>query len=249
MRLSPQSLLLTALIVAAFAVLVGLGTWQVQRYQWKASVVDEFHAHTAAEPLDATGALLLTADEIDYRRVAARGTWDWSNAMALANRARETTRGEEIIVPLRLPEGVAILVNRGWYPDGARDLAITALQDRDGDLAAGLARDPGDVESRQIPNGSWTRFSPTSMGATLPYPIVDWVLIEGDQVTSTPRPGSALPLQGFLGFTSTTPHVEYAITWYGLAVALAVIAVARLIVAPRRAARAARLDEVLPKDA
>lgn len=240
MRVNPRSLALFALILAALAVLVGLGTWQVQRHLWKDGVVDERHARTDGEPLDSATASTLTAPEIDFHRVALAGDWDWSHTMALANRARETSKGEELIVPLVLADGRAVLVNRGWYPDGARDAAITALQDRPQGRAEGLARDPDNTESRQIPNGSWTRLAPVAMGATLPYPVVDWIVFEGTEVVGTPRPGSDLPLQGWQRFTNTTPHVQYAITWYGLAVALAVIAVVRLVVAPRRAARAAR---------
>ncbi len=242
MRVRPRHLALIALILAAFAVLVGLGTWQVQRHQWKEGLVEERQARTAAAPLDAPAALSLSAEALDFHRVELAGAWDWSNAMALANRARETTKGEELIVPFRLADGPAVLVNRGWYPEGSRDAAITVLQDRDLPTVAGLARDPGDIESRQIPNGSWTRFSPASMGETLPYPVVDWVVIEGDELAGTPRPGTAIPVQGFLGFANTTPHVEYALTWYGLAAALAVIAVIRFLVAPRRE-RARRSSE------
>lgn len=240
MRIQPRTLILVALITVAFGVLVGLGTWQVQRYAWKAGVVDERHARTAAAPLDNAATAALDAEALDYHRVALTGEWDWAHAMVLANRARETTKGEELVVPLRLADGRAVLVNRGWYPEGARDAAITALQTRDAQGAAGLARDPGDLEGRQIPNGGWTRFSPISMGATLPYPVLPWIVFEGPEVHGTPRPGSDLPLQGWQGFDNTTPHLQYALTWFGLAAALVVIAVVRFVVTPRRAARAAR---------
>ncbi len=43
-----------ALIAAAPAVLVlvGLGTWQLQRLQWKTELLDTIHEQMAAPPLD-----------------------------------------------------------------------------------------------------------------------------------------------------------------------------------------------------
>ena len=74
------------------------------------------------------------------------------------------------------------------------------------------------------------------MSKDLPYPVLPWFVVEGDLGTGDygSMPAS-FPSQGFPPYTSTTPHMEYALTWFGIAAALAVIAALRFVVEPRRA--------------
>jgi len=60
--------------------------------------------------------------------------------------------------------------------------------------------------------------------------VIEGEVLEGGAVT--PR---TYPAQGFLRYSSPVPHIEYALTWFGIAGALVVIAVLRLVVEPRRA--------------
>ena len=60
-------------ITAAIAVLAGLGTWQVQRAQWKTALLAGLHAREAAAPLDIADADGLTPDDLRFRRVTATG--------------------------------------------------------------------------------------------------------------------------------------------------------------------------------
>ena len=228
---------LFALLAAAFVVLVGLGVWQLQRNQWKQDLVDLSHGRTDAPPLQVSEASGVDPEEVDYRRVALEGEWAWDDMMFLANRIRSSTRGEEIVVPVRLVDGGAVLVNLGWIPDGAReDVLAGGLDDLE---PSGLARDYGDLRGRRIPSGSWTALSPSAMGEHLGYPVAEWVVIAGEEREGEASAGDALPVQGWQRFHNTTPHIEYALTWFGIAAALVAIAVARLVVAPRRAARRA----------
>jgi hypothetical protein len=86
------------------------------------------------------------------------------------------------------------------------------------------------------------------MGATLPYPVLPWYVIEGHVLTDSGnvRPPNTLLVQGFYPYVSTTPHMEYALTWFGLAIALLVIAYLRLVRAPRQERSAAKPAAAAP---
>ena len=235
---------LIVLLLLAEGVLIGLGVWQLQRNTWRNTLVAERNAHIAGAPLPAAEAQRLALTDLDYRLVSGAGTWDVARAMVLANRVRFATKGEEIVVPLLLaPGGPAVLVNRGWYAEGQRDAVLATLGAEGAANAAagteGLARYVEGLRGTRTPAGTWTQISPRDMGATLPYPVLPWYVIEGHVLSDsgTSRPPGTLLVQGFYPYTSATPHMEYALTWFGIATALAAIAYVRLVVTPRKERR------------
>lgn len=217
---------LLALLVAVTALLISLGVWQLQRNDWKNGLVEERNARTEAAPLTFDDTRTRDPEAIDYYRLADGGEWDHERSFILANRARFQTKGEELVTPLLLaPDGPAVLVNRGWYPDGERDQVRAELEARS-DGVAGLISVHTST-GRETAAGTWTGIDPTAMALDLPYEVLPWILIEGDRVAATANPDGELPVQRYAAFTNTTPHMEYALTWFGLAAALIAVAAVR----------------------
>lgn len=238
MRLPTPALL--ALIAAAFVVLVGLGVWQVQRNEWKQDLVAESHAKTDAPPLEVHDPSEYVPSEIEYRRVRLHGAWQLDDAMFLANRARYSVRGEEIIVPIVLEGGGAVLVNVGWIPDDAREDVMRDLAlESDRAVTEGLAFDIEGRDGNVIPSGSWSNLDSEAMSEALGYEVAGWYVLAGEERADAPSPNDPLPVAGWQRFENTTPHVEYALTWFGIAATLLGSAVFRLVIAPRRAQREA----------
>ena len=227
----PAPVLIGLLAVVA-AILIGLGVWQLQRNDWKNGLVEERNARTDAAPLSFEDAATLEPDLLDYHRLEDAGTWDHDRSFILANRARFQTKGEEIVTPLLLaPGGPAVLVNRGWYPDGERDAVRATLESR-GDTVSGLIS-VHTGSAHETDAGTWTGIDPDAMGADLPYELLSWIVIEGERVEADAIPDNTLPVQRYAAFRNTTPHMEYALTWFGLAAGL--IAVAAIRFRPARA--------------
>lgn len=237
---------LIALLAVACATLFGLGTWQVRRQQWKQELVAERSARLAAPPLEAPQALDLPADELAWRRVHLVGAWKHDGSMVLANRVRYGLKGEELVTPL-VPDagGPAILVNRGWYPASERDRVRAVLDAESRADIEGLAVDASGRTARRTPQGTWTGLAPDSMSEAAGVPLGPWTVIQGTAAADDTRPPAdgALPVRRYSPFVNTTPHLQYAMTWYGIGVVLIGVAVARLVVAPRRARRAAGAPE------
>jgi surfeit locus 1 family protein len=243
MRLPTPVLL--ALLTLAVAVLLGLGAWQVQRGQWKQRLVEERTATLAAPPLEAPAVLALSPSEVEWHRVRLSGAWDHAHSMVLANRIRFSTKGEELVTPL-LPTGggPAILVNRGWYPEAERERIRAALDAETSATVEGLAFDATGRVAQHTPQGTWTGLAPASMAEAAGVPFRSWAVLQGAPIEDEARAPSdgTLPVRGYRPFVNTTPHGEYALTWFGIAAALVAIAVARLVVAPRRARRDATTE-------
>lgn len=239
MRL-PVPLLLTILAMAV-AVLLGLGTWQVQRSFAKDALVRERATRLAAPPVEGIEAGGREPSNLAWRRVQLTGTWDHSHSLVLANRVRYGVKGEELVTPL-LPDGggPGVLVNRGWYPDAERARVRAALDAQARAEVEGLAVDGSGRTARQTAQGTWTGLAPASVAAAEGIALQPWFVLQGvPAADGTLGPGVSLPVQRYRPFANTTPHIEYALTWYGIAAVLVGIAFARFVIAPRRARRSA----------
>lgn len=232
---------LLGLLIAVTALLIGLGIWQLQRNDWKNGLVEERNARTDAAPLTFEAARNQHPELLDYRRIADGGQWDHERSFILANRARFGTKGEELVTPMLLAAGgPAILVNRGWYPDGERESVLAELTSRPATVEGLVSLSTRN--GRETASGAWTALDPSAMGGALPYEVLPWIVIEGELVAASANPDGVLPVQRYAAFANTTPHMEYALTWLGLAAALIAIAIMRFVVTPRR--ERARTDHV-----
>ncbi|MXW23622.1 MAG: SURF1 family protein [Chloroflexi bacterium] len=229
MRIPRSTAVLLALAVAGAVVLSGLGTWQLMRNGEKQDLSAERDARTAAAPLAPAEAFAMPDDELDWHRLAFDGEWDYDRLQVIANRTRYGQRGEEVVVPLRpAGGGPAVLVNRGWYPAAERDAVLAILADEDEGLD-GLIRVGRSLRATQGPDGSWTRFDVASIAELLPYDVVPWRATAGELVEHLPRSAPPeRPVTLYQGYANTTPHMEYALTWFGLAAAMLITAGVRV---------------------
>lgn len=111
------------LIFVLICVLVGLGFWQRDRYieeQAKADDIAEratgpardYFAVMSPEWTDPTD----VPESVRFSRVAATGTYDVDNEVAVLNRTQNGAPGAWVLTPLVLDNGTAIPVIRGWIP-------------------------------------------------------------------------------------------------------------------------------------
>jgi surfeit locus 1 family protein len=199
-------------------VLVGLGTWQVYRLHWKEGVLAQI-AEAEAAP-----AAPLPPDPKPYTKVSVTGHFRFDRDAQFGAEVRDMkvgpTMGFYQIVPLERDGAPPILVERGWIPQ-KRD---TPLDDPAGAVTVtGYVR-PGDVAHWFSPTDDvaarqFYTLDPKVIGAAVGIPdVVPFILVTLGPSTQVayPAPAENLP-------RPPNNHLSYAITWYGLAVALVVI--------------------------
>lgn len=215
--------------LAAFCVLVGLGVWQLERLAWKQALIAQVEAriHEPAAALPDEGdwpAVNFAQDE--YRRVTAQGRFRHDlevQVYALIDTAPDGSGGPGywVVTPLALADGSYVLVNRGFVPVDRRAPATRAEGQVEGPVTVtGLLRMPEDAAMFTPPNDadrdSWFVRDPEAIAAAKGLLRVAPFLIDAD---TSANPGG-LPRGGLTRVTFPNRHLEYALTWFGLAATL-----------------------------
>jgi surfeit locus 1 family protein len=93
-----------------------LGSWQVQRLDWKTKLIAKFEDRLVRPPLPLPPRIDPAAvSEFDYRRVYATGKFRHDREMLIGPRMHDGVDGFLVITPLERDQGACtILVNRGW---------------------------------------------------------------------------------------------------------------------------------------
>jgi cytochrome oxidase assembly protein ShyY1 len=129
--LRPKWILSHVLIVLLVVVMVNLGFWQLRRLHEKQAANRAVTSNTAL-PETSVDALLQPGDDFAagradaFRRVTATGTYDLANEVVVRARTLNEHPGVWVLTPLRLADGSAVLVNRGFLPTAGTPDAVPA---------------------------------------------------------------------------------------------------------------------------
>jgi len=231
------------LVLVALGVLVSLGTWQVERLRWKEALLARITSQLAEPPvpLSTAEAALAAGEPIEYRPVTVTGTF-------LHDRERHffaTYQGQSgfyIYTPLTLDDGRALFVNRGFVPYERKDAASRAQGQVGGEVTVtGLARErlegkPSWVVPENEPAKNvffWKDLGAMATSAGVTQSVLPFFLDAG----TAPNPGG-LPIGGVTMVALPNSHLQYAVTWYGLALALVGVSLAMLLRRPVKVGRA-----------
>jgi surfeit locus 1 family protein len=115
---SRKWLLATILVLAAMAVMVRLGIWQLDRLDTRRAFNAAVEAQLSQPELELQGAALeAPLGEMEYRPVKVVGEYDHSRQIALRNQFLDNQLGAHLVTPLRIAgSDRVVLVDRGWIP-------------------------------------------------------------------------------------------------------------------------------------
>jgi surfeit locus 1 family protein len=220
---------LTIFTLAALALLIGLGVWQLQRLEWKRGLVAEIETRTKAPPVGLADALALVkkGDDVDYMRIKLRGSFEHDKERYLYAINADGEPGWHVIVPFDTDTGDLVLVDRGFVPEQRRDPASRPEGQLQGVVdITGLARPPESqglfVPNNEPENNRWFfRDLNGMMFSMYPTATMDPVpfFVEAEQGDV---PGG-WPRGGQTRLDLPDNHLQYAITWFLLALCLLVI--------------------------
>ncbi|WP_245602438.1 SURF1 family protein [Fodinicurvata fenggangensis] len=220
----------TLLTLPVLAALLALGFWQLDRLAWKEALIAELEERREAAPISLSSALE-APQENEYRSVSLQGNYLHDGEIHWLARTHESKSGYHVLTPLRLTDGREILVDRGWMPgtDPEANSAEVSRPEGRQELTAVLRRGgwggPGWLSNFLRPENRpaenewlWPDLPAMADAAGMENPVTE------AYVTLLPESApSGLPLAQAPPINLKNDHLGYAITWFTLAGALAVI--------------------------
>jgi surfeit locus 1 family protein len=232
--------------IIAFAILIALGIWQIQRKSWKENLIamltERLAAAPQALPPGSAWPNLKQSDD-EYRRVTFRAEFDNSKealvfASAAGFRPDVTETGYWVFTPARLADGGIVEVNRGFVPDGRQDPKSRPNGEITGPVdIVGVMRWPDDrhwfTPNDDPAHNLWFTRDPAAIAAAKGIAAGSLAPFFVEQ--ETPVPPGGLPQPGRLVVSLPDNHLQYAITWFGLAAVLVGVFVAWAFTSSRQA--------------
>ncbi|MGC1211533.1 MAG: SURF1 family protein [Micromonospora sp.] len=255
--LTPRWLGYLALTLVAAALMVFLGNWQLDRYRGRTAVNERIDAGAKMTPAPLRDAMPAPtggpgtagpapAERVTWTRVTATGRYDPSNLILVRGRTVESTVGFEVLTPLVLADGTAVLVDRGWIPPApggsataqpqvpaapTGEVTVTGRVVASEGGAGAVDRREGKLEIRRV--------GVTRLARELPYPIHGGYVLLDQQTPAADPAFRAVPI----GHTNNWQNFGYVVQWW-LFAGMSLFGYAW--VARREARRAAGLDKPRP---
>ncbi len=236
----------TLVTVPVVLLCVALGVWQFERLEWKRGLIAEREAALAASatPMPQT---LAEARALEFHRVFDAGVFLHDKEILVNAIGPQGDAGFDVLTPLREGGGRIVFVNRGFVPTELKDPATRRAGEPAGTVrVAGLLRLPPDrkpnwfVPDNRPDLDSWFWVELGAISAADGLSQVAPSYIDAD---ATPNPG--LWPQGRASLPALpNDHLQYAITWFSLAVAALVI----YLLSQRRGAKGDNRDDAKGDD-
>jgi surfeit locus 1 family protein len=230
--------------VVMLLVLLGLGTWQVRRLAWKDAILAQIARAEAAPPVPLlptpAGPAPAQFTPAPFTKVAVTGTLLHDKSALFGAEVRDTRAGPELgaflIEPLQRDGALPLLIDRGWVP--IKRTSPVAMPQGTVTIAGYVhqADTPGLFSAHDdVAGRHFYTLNPTAIGAALgldrvaPFILIALVpppapgMSPGASRGTSPGASVNFPIPAEHLPRPPNNHLTYAITWYGLAVALVVI--------------------------
>jgi surfeit locus 1 family protein len=215
----------TVFSLPALLICLALGAWQIERLFWKRDLIARRDAAVTAAPAPVPKTLAEPRG-MEYRHVSDEGSFLYDKEIFLGATSDAGGQGYQVLTPLLEPGGRVVFVNRGYIPAELKDPAKRAAGQIAGTVhVQGLLRLPPTARPNWfLPDNRpdlnyWFWVDLPAIAAADNLDRVAPFYIDAD---ATPNPGG-WPKGGVTRLKLPNNHLQYAITWFSLAIALIVI--------------------------
>jgi cytochrome oxidase assembly protein ShyY1 len=195
------------------------GFWQLDRLHEQNAFVRELHQRMQAPPQSLESVFpsgeSVGPDAVTYRRVEVTGTYDLSHETVLIARSMADVNGNHVLTPLVLPDGDAVVVDRGWVPYQLDHPPVAQAAPPSGPMKLTGVLFPSEVQDSHataIAGPDFTKIDLARLQRQLPYriePVYLWL------ETQDPKPSRPLPeIAPLPDLTQGPPHLSYTVQWF-----------------------------------
>jgi surfeit locus 1 family protein len=227
----------TVFAVIGIIILIGLGVWQLDRKVWKENLNETLSARLMQAPetlpLRARWARLTQARD-EFRRVAFSAEFlpgEEALVFTSGSALRPDVQGPGywVFAPARLVDGGIMMVNRGFIPLERKSPTAHAQRIPGIVNIVGVIRWPETrgmfTPADDLQGNVWYLRDPHAMAMAKKWDVTAPFYIDQE----APVPAEGWPKPGKLSVNLPNNHLQYAITWFGLALGLAGVYVVWLV--------------------
>ncbi|MDF2496608.1 SURF1 family cytochrome oxidase biogenesis protein [Arthrobacter koreensis] len=206
-----------ALVCALAAVCAFLGTWQLDRRNAVREDIGWVETNYSADPVpfeEAAGYFEEFDPSAEWLPVQLTGTYDTANQRIVRNRPLNGRPGYEVLVPLKLQDGTAVVINRGWLAIGNNEAGwpdeVPAAPEGEVSVVARI-KPAEPTLLRGAPEGQLASIDLATYQDQTGYPLEQaaYGLMSSEDPAPADRPEAA-PKPAL----DEGPHLSYALQWY-----------------------------------
>lgn len=207
----------TFFALPALAVLITLGSWQLQRLHWKTELIDQFKARSQAE------AIYPHKDILEFQHVMLDGRFLHEKTIYMTGKTYEGNAGFHVVSAFETNKGDLFLVNRGWVSEAYKEPEDRAFSVKEEEVSlSGIVRVPqrqgSFVPNNEPERGFWFTLRPEEVARHLELATAETNYFI--DVVRQPDEELTLPIAAEIKIDVRNAHLNYALTWYGIALSL-----------------------------
>jgi surfeit locus 1 family protein len=209
---------LSALVatVISVGILVGLGVWQIERLHWKERVLAQIDAAESASPVE----LLPGQTPQLFAKVIAHGDLRGGRVALYGAEVRDDRMGAQLVEVLDRVGQKPLLVVLGWVPTD-RGITTPVVGPRDVTGYVRLPETPNFLSASDDVEGlHFYTLNAATIGAALGAPGVETFVLVALRTPQGLAPARDAPVPAESLPRPPNNHLQYALTWFGLAGAL-----------------------------
>ena len=202
----------------ALIILLSLSTWQIKRLEWKKNLIHQRIQMFESKSIELSK--LNNPENFEFQRVIIKGTLINDKEMFMPALSRNGNNGYHIIVPLKLPNNQYVIFDRGWIPLKLKNRELRYNYEiSQAHKIEAVIRSPGKKGKFQPDNdlksNFWFFVEPEKMSEFTEIDFINKFYLEA--VNDGPN---GYPLGGQTRIYIRNNHLQYAITWFLIALGL-----------------------------
>jgi len=199
-----------------FLILISLGTWQLERLQWKNKYIDEIKTKISLPAIEINKNNYLNLDNFRYRKIKISGNYLYDKKITIHSKIHNKVVGKHLVVPFKTNFGY-ILVNRGFVPNNEID---NIEENIDKVEIVGILNFENKkayfIPNNNIANDDWYYINIDDYRKFSKLNLLNFYLIEENNLIER------FPVGSQYNIDIPNDHLQYAFTWFSLAFVLSI---------------------------
>ena len=202
----------------AIIILISLGTWQLERLRWKTEIISSINNHISLPPIEINTSIINDIKNYNYRRIKLNGYYLYDKYITIYSKVLNGKVGRHLIVPFKTQFGY-IIINRGFIPEDYKVDPSLVKHSKEVSIN-GIIKFQQKINyftpKNNLINNEWYYVNLDEISTYFNISLNDFYLIEEHNYKNKYPVGS----QFYLNIPND--HLQYAITWFSLAIALSI---------------------------